>query len=171
VFSLNAPVPPAVERLAADLVPDLSGLERRDDHSLLLKRLGDDHAAAEKRARRVLRGAPAVEARISEIGVFWEPTAGSAPVVYLAVDSPGLHDLHDRLCEAVPPVPNLEGEGYVPHVTLARGDDGSLGSPDPRDVAARLDGRSVGPVTWRVEELVFSDARRGERAGRVPLPA
>lgn len=171
MHSLNVPVPPAVERLAADLAPDLTGLVPRDEHTLVVKRLGDDGAAATKRVRRALRGAPAFEARVAEIGVFTDPPAGPAPVVYLAVESPGLASVHRQVCEAVPPVEGLEGADYVPHVTLARGDDGGPSLGGGADAAARLDGRSVGPVTWTVDELVFYDGRHREPAGRVSLPA
>ena len=173
MFSLNVPVPPAVRSLADDLAPRLSGLVPREEHTLLLKRLGalDDHHVAEARVREALAGAPAAEVRVSEVSAFQNPPSGPAPVVYLAVEGSGLYDLHERLCTAVDPVPGLEGEGYVPHVTLARGDDGSLGGPTPRETARRLDGESVGPVTWTVEELHFYDARHGERSGTVSLPA
>jgi 2'-5' RNA ligase len=171
VFSLNVPVPPAVEALARDLAPELAAFEARPARTLLLKRLGgfEDHHRAEHLAREALRGAPAVEARVSTIGVFEDPPAGPAPVVYLAVESPGLQDLHRRLCEVIDPVPGLEGEGYVPHVTLARGLPGERLTG--QDAAAELDGRTVGPVTWAAEELRFYDARHAEPAGRIALPA
>jgi len=169
VYSLNVPVPGEVARLAAALARDLPGARERErgSHSLVLKRLGgedrpDFHRLA-ARARETLAGAPAVQARVSGVGVFADPPVGAAPVVYLAVESPGLEGLHARLCEVFDPVPGLEGEGYVPHVTVARG-----GSPE---VAAAVAERAVDPVTWTVDELVFYDAGRGETAGRVSLPA
>jgi 2'-5' RNA ligase len=171
-YSVNAPVPPAVHRLAADLAPSLVGFDRvREDLSLIVKRLGDHDAAAvpavADRVRRALAGAPAVEARVAEVAAFREPPAGPAPVIYLAVESPGLHDLHGRLCDAFDPVPGIEGEGYTPHVTIARG----AGDGPGRDPAADLVGRAVGPATWTVDELRLYDARRGETADRFRLPA
>jgi 2'-5' RNA ligase len=171
VDSLNVPLPPAVERLAADLAPELRALERRDPPTLLAKRLAHGGPDAEKRVRRALRGLPPFDLRIGTVGVFYEPTTGPAPVVYLAVEGRGLEELHERLCAELDPLPGLEGADYVPHVTLARGDGRSLGLESPTDVARRLDGREVGPVTWTVERLTFYDATYGEPTGHVSLPA
>jgi 2'-5' RNA ligase len=176
-FSVNTPVPPAVRRLAADLAPSLAGFDRvREDPSLVVKRLGD-HTPSEvpalaDRLRRALAGAPTAEARVAEVGAFRDPPAGPAPVVYLAVESPGLRDLHWRLCETFEPVSGIEGEGYTPHVTLARGAGEAHPLPGrDRDPAADLAGQSVGPVTWTVTELRLYDARRGEVVDRIRLSA
>ncbi len=165
---MNVPVPPAVERVAADLHGDLHALDSvRERHTLVAKRLGDPggegYPAVEKRARRVLRGAPAFEARVTGVETFDDPTAGVGPVVYLAVESPGLVDLHRRLAAEFDPAPGVEGDDYVPHVTLGRGGD-------PATVA-RLRDREVEPVTWTVTELAFYDARRREQVGTASLPA
>jgi 2'-5' RNA ligase len=163
-FSLNAPVPGRVRRLASDLAPDLSGFERiRRRHSVVCKRLGSgDPPRLADRARRALAGAPAVEARVAGVDTFDDPPTGSGPVVYLAVESPGLHRLHATLCEAFEPVPDLEGDDYVPHVTLARGGDAAA--------ARRLSDRAVESVTWTVSELHLWDARDRETVRRFSLP-
>jgi len=163
-FSLNAPVPGRVRRLASDLAPDLSGFERlRRRHSLVCKRLGGgDPPRLADRARRALAGAPAAEARVTGVDAFADPPTGSGPVVYLAVESPGLHRLHATLCGAFDPVEGLEGDDYVPHVTLARGGD--------REAARRLADRDIDPVTWTVSELHLWDARDRETVRRFPLP-
>lgn len=161
VDSLNVPVPGAVRRLAADLLPELSAFDRvRDRPGLVCKRFEGrvDRVAV----REALAGAPAFEARLDGLGTFTEPPAGPTPVVYLAVESPGLVAAHRRLCEAFPPAEGVEGDAYVPHVTLARGGNA--------DAAAALAGRSVGPVTWTANELVFWDGRHGGPAGTVRLP-
>lgn len=163
-YSLNVPVPGRVSRIADDLSHALSTFDNiRGRHSIVVKRLGVGRAAPlGDRARRALAGAPAVEARIDGIGVFEDPPTGSAPVVYLDVESPGLRRLHERLCTIFEPVPGLEGDGYVPHVTLARG--GTL------EDAYRLAERSVEPVTWTVSELRLWDAADREAVRRFPLP-
>ncbi len=163
-YSLNAPVPGRVRRIADDLSPRLSAFEHvRRRHSLVCKRLGEGRRGPlAERARRALSGAPAVEARIDGIGVFEAPPVGSAPVVYLAVESPGLRRLHERLCEAFDTIPGLEGDDYVPHVTLARGGD--------VETARALAERDVDPVTWTVSELHFWDADDDEVVRRFPLP-
>lgn len=166
VYSLNAPVPGRVARLAADLFPELVAFETvRDRHTLVVKRLGDaadEYSRLEACARRALAGTPACEARVARIDYFERPARGPAPVVYLAVESPGLVALHRRLCETFEPVPGIESEDYVPHVTLARGGDLAA--------ARRLADREIEPVTWTITELELYDAAYGERAGVVRLP-
>ncbi len=165
MFSCNAPVPGRVARLATDLRPVLSGLERvRERHSLLVKRLGDgDYSRIQSRVRRVLSGTPPVRARVTGIGQFADPPRGPGPVVYLAVESPGLVAVHGRLVEEFGAIEGLEGEGYVPHVTLARGGDPA--------VAERILDREIEPVTWEITELELYDATHEAVAGRISLPA
>jgi hypothetical protein len=165
--SLNAPVPGAVARVASDLRPALAPFESvRERHTLVCKRLGAGAPdVLEKEVRRALAGAPAFEARVAGLGAFPEPAAGPGPVVYLAVESPGLVRLHRELCASFEPVPGIEGDDYVPHVTLARG-----GGADAAE-AERLVGTDVEQVTWTVNELVLWDARYDEVTGRVSLPA
>ena len=166
MYSVNVPVPGRVRQLADELYPELIGFDSiREEHSCLLKRLGDaDHVAQlQHRTHRALEGAPAVEARITGIDYFEEPPLGSAPVVYLAVESPGLEALHADLAETFDTVEGLEGADYVPHVTLARGGDAAA--------AARLADREIDPVTWTVSELEFWDGAYKLPVSRVSLPA
>lgn len=166
MYSLNAPVPGEVGRIAADLRGQLLGFDAiRDRQTLVIKRLGDtdNFHAMEARVRRAVAGTPPMEARISEIGVFENPPNGSAPVLYLAVESPGMDRLHRELVDEFGGVENLEGEDYTMHVTLARGGDA--------ETARRLDGQDVGPFTWTVSELHVYDATYDHPAARIPLPA
>jgi hypothetical protein len=167
VYSLNVPVPVRVGALARDLGSNLGSarVRTRGEHTLVAKRLvGDEgYAHLEARAREALRGAPAFEARVTEVGVFEQAASGPSPVVYLAVESPGLERLHERLSETFDPVPDVEGDAYVPHVTVARG-----ASPDLVD---RLRDAAFDPVEWSVTELVFWDAERGQQVSTLSLPA
>jgi len=169
VYSLNVPLPSDVSALASELARDLPGARARTrgDHTLVDKRLGTgDRAAFQRlaaRARDALAGTPAFAARVARVDYFPEPATGAAPVVYLAVDSPGLAQLHAALCEQFDPVDGIEGDDYTPHVTIARG--GSV------EAATRLTERDIEPVEWDVTELVFWDAERGQQAGRISLPA
>jgi len=166
VYSVNVPVPGRVRQLADRLYPELVGFETvREDHSCLLKRLGEaDHVAQlQHRAHRALEGAPAVEAEITGIDYFADPPLGSAPVVYLAVESPGLEGIHADLTEAFDVVEGLEGTDYVPHVTLARGGD--------IETAKRLADREIEPVRWTVSELEFWDGTYKLPVSRVSLPS
>ncbi len=98
MYSLNVPVPPAVERLAAELHPQLVPFDRiRDRHTLVCKRFeAEEHEYdhLRERLRRALSPTPAFEARITDIGAFEAPVHGPGPVAYLAVESPGLYPQH-----------------------------------------------------------------------------
>lgn len=176
MYSLNVPVPGRVARLAADLHPHLATFDRvREQHSLVCKRLGDpapeEYPVVQGRVRRALAGMGPFAARIDGIDYFPDPPAGPGPVVYLSVESPGLVAVHERLCEAFElaadiegeVIAGIEGEDYVPHVTLARG--------GTREDARSLAEQPVEPVEWTVNELVFWDRAHGGEAGRVRLPA
>jgi 2'-5' RNA ligase len=156
-----------VARVAADLRPALTGFERiREDHSILLKRLGHydpaDVAPLADRLRRALRGTGPVAAQVTGVDFFEAPPSGSAPVVYLTVESPGLYAIHHHLVETFGAIDGLEGEDYTIHVTLARDGDETM--------ARRLAEREIDPVTWTVGELRLYDATHGERVRRLSLP-
>lgn len=165
MYSLNARVPPVVSRLASDLHPRLTPFDRlRSRHTLVAKRFETDRfARLRERLRGTLRGTPAFEARITGIDYFETPPRGSSPVVYLAVESPGLRELHETLVAEFGAIDELEGEEYVPHVTLARG--GSVAD------AERLVEAGVEPVTWTVSQVQVWDAQHREAAARISLPA
>lgn len=170
VYSLNVPLPESVRNRTADLRPALSAFDRVREsrtQTLVLKRLPArdrrEYVAVERRAREALRGAPAVEARVSGLDVFWDPPNGPGPVVYQTVESPGLHDLHGRLVDEFGAVDGLEGHEYSPHVTLARGGD--------REAVEALLQRSFEPIRFVVGELEFYDGTYGERIATLSLPA
>jgi hypothetical protein len=167
-YSLNAPVPARVARLAASLASELRTADVRTKHSMVLKRLPEDAGRAGGRpnvrgfareAREALAGLGPFAARVTGVESFDRPTSGTGPVVYLAVESPGMRAAHRRLCEPFEPLPGLEGEDYVPHVTVARRGD-----------AARLVGREVDPVEWTVDRLVVWDAHRRLEVETLSLP-
>ncbi|MGQ4556523.1 2'-5' RNA ligase family protein [Halobellus sp. GM3] len=172
MFSLNVPVPGQVARLASELHPELTRFERiRERHTLLAKRFDtalDDHADSLPRLRERLRPllrrhAPAsLELRVTGLDYFETPPRGPGPVVYLAVESADLRALHRRLCDSFGTVEGLEGDGYVPHVTLARG--GRVA--DAADLVAR---REIEPIEWTAGELRVWDSRYREDATRIPL--
>ena len=169
MYSLNVPVPSQVARLAGELARDLPGAAERSRgrHTLVAKRLGtggyETYHAMEARVREFLSGQPPFAASVTGVDVFEEATNGTSPVVYLVVESPGLWDLHRRLCDEFGALDGLEGDDYDPHVTIARG--GSM------EFAERLRERDLDPIEWTVEELSFLDAKRGHEAGRISLPA
>ncbi|WP_281194715.1 2'-5' RNA ligase family protein [Halorubrum sp. F4] len=178
MFSLNVPLPPPVERLAGDLQPKLSGYDRvRDRHTLVCKRFGvsavtaaDDPpprpAALDRirdRLRPLLAPVDPFAVAVTGVGAFETPASGSDPVVYLAVESDALLRLHRRLCVEYGAIEGIEGEAYVPHVTLARG-----GSPA---AASRLvdAGVEFDPIRWRVHALDLYDPKFREVAATIEL--
>ena len=169
MYSLNVPLPSSVTSLAGRLARDLprARARPRGEHTLVVKRLGNgDHAAyarLEARARDAVRGTAPFEVRLTAVEQFETAATGPSPVVYLAVESPALRALHDRLCAEFDAVDGMEGDDYVPHVTIARGGDPGA--------ASRLVERSIEPVEWTVEELRFYDADRGQSVRRLSLPA
>lgn len=177
MFSLNVPVPGAVKRLTGDLQPQLLDFERvRSDHTLVVKRFPDDELASghpdhrlatlQERLRPVISGLPAVEAKVAGIDSFDEPVRGDGPVVYLTIESPGLHRIHRAFTDTFGAIDGLEGDDYTPHVTLARG-----GSAAATAVTEQLQNQAVEPVVWTVSELVIWDSRHRTPAARFGLPA
>jgi 2'-5' RNA ligase len=149
-YSLNVPVPADVSRLAAGLAAECRTAEPRERHTMVLKRLGEaaDYRRLIGEARDLLAGTGPIPARAAGVETFEAPPSGRAPVAYLAVDSPGLLAVHERCCDIVDPFGEvLEGDEYVPHVTIARGGD-----------AGRLAGRDAGPVDWEIDRIDVWDA-------------
>lgn len=177
MFSLNIPLPSAVNRLSVDLHPKLTGFDRvRERHTLVAKRFGVDDVGDPGRERPtkelalatlrddlrpLLAGTGPFDATITGIDAFEAPAQGSGPVVYLAIQSDPLVRLHRRLCTAFDPVEGIEGDAYVPHVTLARGGDSSALDP--------LFETDIDPIEWRVHELELYDPEFREVAGRIRL--
>ncbi|MFC5133245.1 MULTISPECIES: 2'-5' RNA ligase family protein [Haloferacaceae] len=186
MFSLNVPIPPAVGRLAADLQPKLSGFDRvRDRHTLVCKRFGvADVSASEDvasgtvgdppsrpialdrlrdRLRRSVASVDPFAVAVVGVDAFETPASGSGPVVYLVVESDGLVRLHRRLCAEYGAIEGIEGEAYVPHVTLARGGETAAAS---RLVDA---GVEFEPIRWRVHALDLYDPEFREVAATLEL--
>ena len=193
MFSLNVPLPPAVDRLAADLQPKLSGFDRvRDRHTLVCKRLGvedvpdrarghapsedarpegaglraskdDALAALRDDLRPLLSGTDPFDVAVTGIDVFDAPASGSRPVVYFAVESDALVRLHRRLCAAYGAIEGIEADDFVPHVTLARG-----GNPEP-GVIADLVSAEVDPIRWRVHAIEVYDPEFREVTASIDL--
>lgn len=177
MFSLNVPVPRAVDRFSNEIHPQLAPFDSiRDRHSLCLKRFGADDvngpggptpekervlAELRERLRPLLAGTGPFDVGLPEVDYFEDPTVGAAPVVYLAVESDVLRRLHRRLCGAFDPIEGIEGEDYTPHVTLARGGD--------VEDAEAIAGMEIDPIEWRVHELEIFDPDFREPAATIKL--
>ena len=169
MYSLNVPLPSSVPRLAAELAAQVPGSRprTRGEHTLVAKRCGAGDESAfnrfEAKARERLAGTAPFACRIDHVDYFETAATGTSPVVYLAVESPGLQALHDSLCADFDPFDGVEGEDYVPHVTIARG--GTVAA------AEALAGPIEAPIEWTAEYLECFDAERGVPASRISLPA
>ncbi|KKF39789.1 phosphoesterase [Halorubrum saccharovorum] len=197
MFSLNVPIAPAVDRLAADLQSKPSGFDRvRDRRTLVCKRFGvedvPDRVASDERGgggadaspgsptrgpsppnhaldalrddlRPLLAGTDPFPVAVTGIDVFDAPASGSGPVLYLTVESDALVRVHRRLCAAYGTVEGIEGDEYVPHVTVARGGDPESG------VVADLVAAEFDPIRWRVHALDLYDPEFREVAASIDL--
>lgn len=163
MYSCNAPVPSHVARLARGLATECYRATPRERHSISVKRLGDGRPdALARQLRETLSGTAPFEARVTGIDLFWHPPLGREPVAYLTVESPQFVAIHRALCTAFEPIEGLEmleGDSYVPHITIARGGD-----------ADRLAGRDIEPITWTVEALSLWSADYDEVVERISLP-
>ena len=192
MFSLNVPLPPAVDRLGSAIADSSASPSRlRTRHTLVCKRFADGDVpdpaelpgvagasnsidtpsppreATLKRLCVTLRSHLAstdpFDLALTSVDAFETPASGAGPVVYLAVESPPLVRLHRRLCAAFGAADGVEGDAYVPHVTLARG-------TDPTAVRDAL-GADFGatPVRWRADALTVYDAQFREVAATLAL--
>ncbi len=162
--SLNVPVPGAVRREIEALRPRLADFDSvRETPTLVLKRFDGARSAheVESEVRLAVANTGPFDVRLAGLETFEDPVTGPEPVLYLALESPGLGQLHRRLVDRFGAVNGLEGEEYVPHITLARGGD-------PEGLA-ELTEASIDPVEWTVAELWVWDPRREERLGRIEL--
>lgn len=165
MYSLNVPPPSAVTRLAGELARELprARTRQRGQHTLVGKRLGDgDGARLATQVHTELTGVEPFDLRVTGIDLFETAPTGSAPVVYLSVESPALRVLHERLCTVFDPVAGIEGGDYTPHVTIARG--GELAA------ARRLTDREIEPVRWTADRLSVWDSHRNVPVREFSLP-
>lgn len=170
MFSVTVPVPESVRERSRALRPALSGFDRiRPSRSrqLVVKRLPAETRRElltdAERTREALTPVDPFEVRVSGTGTFSDPPRGPGPVAYLAVESPELERVHERLVAAFDAVPGLEGPDYVPHLTLARG--------GPPSAAAALAEASVEPVSFTVEALSLYDTERTQAVDSIALTA
>lgn len=163
MYSLNVPLPGEVRRLGRSFHPVL-GSAARETYTLLVKRLDTtdtERPVVEKRVRRVLDDVTPFSITVTHVSAFDDPTTGTGTVLYLAIDSPTLHDIHETLCDVVPPAADVEGPEYTPHITIGRTTD-----------IDRIDSvrtRDIDPVGWTVTTLTFYDAATETTRGHVPL--
>jgi len=192
VFSLNVPLPPAVDRLGHQLADSSASPSRlRTRHTLVCKRFADGdvpdpaelpgvagasnstdppppprEAALERLCttlRAHLASTDPFHLALTGVDAFETPASGAGPVVYLAVESLPLVRLHRRLCATFGAADGVEGDSYVPHVTLARG-------TDPASVRDELDvDLETTPIRWRVDALSVYDAQFREVAATLAL--
>jgi hypothetical protein len=192
VFSLNVPLPPAVDGIGNQLADSSASLGRiRTRHTLVCKRFADgdvpdpaelpgvagasnsiDTPSPPREAalqqlcttlRAHLASTNPFDLALTGVHAFETPASGAGTVVYLAVESPPLVRLHRRLCAAFGVADGVEGDAYVPHVTLARG-------TDPLAVRDALDtDLEATPVRWRADALTVYDAQFREVAATLTL--
>jgi len=111
----------------------------------------------------LLAGTDPFPVAVIGIDIFDAPASGSAPVLYLVIESDALVRVHRRLCAAYGAIAGIEGDDFVPHITVARG-----GNPEP-GVVADLVGAEFEPIRWRVHALDLYDPEFREVAATIDL--
>jgi len=111
---------------------------------------------------RCSRGPTPFPVAVIGIDIFDAPASGSAPVLYLVIESDALVRVHRRLCAAYGAIAGIEGDDFVPHITVARG-----GNPEPG--VADLVGAEFEPIRWRVHALDLYDPEFREVAATIDL--
>ena len=194
MFSLNVPLPPAVDRLAADLHPKLSGFDRvRDRRTLVCKRLGvedvPDRVAGGARSGRADPGpggdpSPPKPDALAALREDLRPLLSGTDPFDVAVTGV---DVFDAPASGSRPVVYLavESDGLVRlHRRLCaaygaiegiEGDDFAPhvtlargGNPAP-GVVADLVAAEVDPIRWRVHALEVYDPEFREVAATIDL--
>jgi hypothetical protein len=182
MFSVNVPLPSHVSRLATSLHADLMSFDsRRERQTLVLKRFEADTTSGyskqtstdislpvlREQLRPILTSTATpnqIELSVTGIDFFENPPGGTAPVVYLVVESQSLMTLHTQLCKSFDTIRDLEGSNYIPHITLARGGDIA-------DATQFIEYQSIDPITWTVSSLHIWDSRYRENAATISLSA
>ena len=117
-------MPQNVVRLVGEVTPRLKGWEEVcEEPTLVIKRFErkdlDGHMESE--IKFLLENVEPFNVKIGNLKKFDVAVRGSSPVLYLEIKSPGMKALHETLVSAFGCVKGIEGENYIPHITLARG--------------------------------------------------
>ena len=167
VYSLNVAIPGEIHALTERLRPQLLTCDTiRDTKTLVVKRFPatdrDELTRAQKKTRDALRGTDPFRIRVTGVEQFEIPASGDGPVLFLAIDSPALEAIHDRLVTVFDAAPGIEGEDYRPHITIARGGD--------PEVVEDILQTEIEPLSVAVNRLIYWDAQRNLPTGELRLP-
>lgn len=168
VYSLNAAIPAAAIEQRDELLEHLESFETvRDPLTLVIKRFGTPDSTAlsslERSLGEVLNEWGPMRAEIDGIDLFMDPPSGPSPVIYLGVSSHGLEALHRDLVDRFGVVdPAIEGENYIPHITIARG--------GPRVAIDELRDISLETHQWTIETVMLWSSRHDKPVKQFSLP-
>ena len=157
MWSLNVSIPQNIVRAIEEVALGVRGWEEIcEEPTLVIKRFEkrdlDGHVKSE--IRFLLESVEPFGIEIENLERFDVAEKGSSPVLYLEVKSPEVKALHETLVDVFGSVEGVEGENYIPHITIARGGSGDY---------TVFSGLSC-DTGWTVEMLEFWD--RGERKKR-----
>ena len=157
MWSLNVSIPQNIVRAIEEITLGVKGWEEIcEEPTLVIKRFEkkdlDGHVKSE--IRFLLENVEPFGIEIGNLERFDVAERGSSPVLYLEVKSPEVKALHENLVDVFGSVEGIEGENYIPHITIARGGSGDY---------IEFSGLSC-DTGWIVEMLEFWD--RGERKKR-----
>ena len=157
MWSLNVSIPQNIIRAIEEVTLGVRGWEEIcEEPTLVIKRFEkkdlDGHVKSE--IRFLLESVEPFGIEIGNLERFDVAERGSSPVLYLEIKSPGVKALHENLIDIFGSVEGVEGENYIPHITIARGGSGDY---------IEFSGLSC-DTGWTVEMLEFWDG--GERKKR-----
>ena len=162
MWSLNVSMPQNIVRAIREVALGASGWEEIcEDPTLVIKRFEkvDVSGHVESEIKLLLESVEPFDIEIGNLERFDVAERGSSPVLYLEVKSPGMKALHEILVDVFGSVKGVEGENYIPHITIARG--GGV-----RDVD--FSGFS-GPTIWTAETLEFWNRDKRKKKNKVIL--
>ncbi|HIJ12598.1 MAG TPA: 2'-5' RNA ligase family protein [Halobacteriales archaeon] len=162
MWSLNVSIPQGIVRAIGEITPVLGrGEGIVEEPTLVIKRFEkedlDGHIESE--IKFLLENVEPFIVEIGNLEMFEVADRGTSPVRYIEVKSIGIKVLHETLVSVFGCVKGVEGENYIPHITIARGSG-----------AKNLDFSDFsGPIQWTANTLEFWDRDKRKRKNKVIL--
>ncbi len=162
VWSLNVSIPQNIVRAIGEVTSELGqGGEVNEELTLVIKRFEkrdlDGHLESE--IKILLENVEPFVVEIGNLKMFDVADRGTSPVLYLEVKSRGIKLLHETLVSSFGCVEGVEGENYIPHITIARGD--GVRGVDFSDFSCS--------TRWTAEILEFWDRNKRKKKNKVIL--
>ncbi len=162
MWSLNVSIPQGIVRAIEEMAPVSRGWEEIvEEPTLVIKRFEkedlDGHIESE--IKFLLENVEPFTVEIGNLEMFEVADRGTSPVLYIEVKSIGMKLIHETLVSVFGCVKGVEGENYIPHITIARGS--GVKNIDFSDFS--------GPTWWTAKTLEFWDGDKRKKKNQVML--